>query len=163
MVAALGARTVRGKPGAGAVMRKRPVLGFSMIETVAALAVFSVGASIVFSWMSQTSQTLNRVAIAQERNAAQLRALDYLRTIDLARAPAGEQNLGPLQLRWRSESLLAARPALSLNATPDAYDLSMRRVRAELAGSPNLEGYSFEVDLPAYELKRARDGMSLFR
>jgi prepilin-type N-terminal cleavage/methylation domain-containing protein len=162
---------LRGEFGAEAVRqahrsparRAARTRGFSMLETVAALAVFSFGAAILFDWMAQTSQTLNRVAIAQERHAAQIRALDYLRTIDLNAQPQGQQSLGSLELTWRSEPVTPMRPALALSGAADAYDVGSSKVTAQLAGSANLSGYSFEVELTQYALTRARDPLSLFR
>jgi prepilin-type N-terminal cleavage/methylation domain-containing protein len=144
-------------------MKRRAQRGFSMVETVAALTVLAAGASIVFSWMAQTTTTLARVDRAQVRHTAHLRALDYMRSVDLARVPAGEQDLGDLKLRWSSEMTAAARPARSNAGAADAYDVGLARVSVQLDGNAELNGYSFAFTAPTYALTRPRDRAGLLR
>lgn len=137
-----------------------------MIETVAALVILAMGAVIIFSWTAQTTSVLARAELAEKRHLARLRALDFLRTVNPALRPVGEQLLGgdkPLKLSWTSvANELAARNALSVTGQPDAYALTLHDVKGVLSLDPDVAGVAVEVTLVGYKMTRPAGGGDFF-
>jgi hypothetical protein len=142
---------------------KKRSLGLSMIETVAALTILASGAVIIFSWTAQTTGVLARADLTEKRQLARLRALDFLRTINPNSRPNGQQRLDNFSLSWASRPIDSPQHARDSDGRIDSYELTMYAVKAVLAGQPEIEGLSMELELPGYRLTRRLDPGSLFQ
>jgi general secretion pathway protein I len=84
------------------VPRARP-RGFSLIEVLAAMVIFSAGAVILFGWIAQTADRLGRLGAEQQTLFAQLAGLDFIRTLNPMQRPSGEALIGSTTVRWQAK------------------------------------------------------------
>ena len=64
--------------------------GFSLLEVIAAMVIFSAGATVLFSWIGQTATRLRTVGSEQRQLFGQLAALEFARTLNPMLRPSGE-------------------------------------------------------------------------
>ena len=106
--------------------RTRLQRGLSMIEVLAAMAIFSAGASVLFSWIGQASDRLSRLGSEQQTLFAQLAALEYAKTINPMLQPSGTVGLADrVNLSWTSQAVGAIESA---RGQPSLYEVGLYRV-----------------------------------
>ncbi len=82
------------------VARKR-IVGLGMVEVLAAMVIFSVGAVLLFGWMSNAAERLGRLRGEQRQLFAQLATLEFAKSLNPMAQPDGELVLADgLRLRW---------------------------------------------------------------
>ena len=88
----------------------RAARGFTLLEAIIALVVFSMGAMALYGWLSTNIITLNRIKERQQVEASMLSALDMIRRTNPMETPAGQRQAGALQVVWTSVPVEPARP-----------------------------------------------------
>ena len=89
-----------------------PDAGFSMLETIAALAILAMALIPLLSLQSQLASGAARLERQAELNRATEVAYTYLALVNPMLAPEGKQNLGDgWQVSWISSPLGAPQPA----------------------------------------------------
>jgi general secretion pathway protein I len=119
--------TARPVPRGGA---RKPARGFSLLEVLAAIVIFSLGAGVLFSWIGQTANRLRTVGAEQQQLFAQLAALEFARTLNPMQEPSGELALGNSRVSWRATAVGEESPVRTLTGAPGwyvvrLYDLSL--------------------------------------
>lgn len=84
-------------------MSARHARGFSLIEVLAAMVIFSAGAVILFGWIAQTADRLGRLDAEQTTLFGQLTGLEFIRTMNPMQRPTGETLIDGIRIRWQSE------------------------------------------------------------
>ncbi|MDE2612727.1 MAG: hypothetical protein KGL78_04740 [Burkholderiales bacterium] len=102
-----------------------------MIEVLAAMVIFSAGATVLFGWIGQTSERLALLAREQRELFSDMAALEYMKTVNPMLDPAGEVRLADgVRLIWQSERL----PGDDTVRRPDSlYELGLYRVKVRVA------------------------------
>lgn len=116
-------RQDRGRP-ARVGRRQR---GLTMIEVLAAMVIFSLGAVVLFGWISATADRLVRVNSEQKQLFANLLALEFVRSLNPMERPAGEQTLGNARLRWQATPVGAEAPARTPAGADGLYAVQLFR------------------------------------
>ena len=86
-------------------MNARQSRGFSLIEVLAAMVIFSAGAVILFGWIAQTADRLGRLDAEQTTLFGQLTGLEFIRTLNPMQRPSGETLIDGIRIRWQSEPI----------------------------------------------------------
>lgn len=76
--------------------------GFSLIEVLAAMVIFSTGAVVLFDWINQTAVRLGRLSQEQHRLFGDLIGLEYARTLNPMLSPTGEIVIDEVRINWQS-------------------------------------------------------------
>lgn len=115
--------------------------GLTMIEVLAAMVIFSLGAVVLFGWISQTADRLVRLNTEQKQLFAELLALEYVRTLNPMERPAGEQALAGARLRWRATPVGTEAPARTPAGAEGVYAVQLYRtaLRVESDGGTTSE------------------------
>ncbi|MBS0307082.1 MAG: hypothetical protein JSR43_17110 [Proteobacteria bacterium] len=102
-----------------------------MIEVLAAMVIFSTGATVLFGWIGQTSERLARLAGEQRELFTDMVVLEYMKTVNPMLEPAGEIRLSDgVLLRWQSERL----PGDDTVRGPGSlYELGLYRVKVRVS------------------------------
>ena len=79
--------------------------GFTLLESIVALAILSVGLMAAFAWFERDIDALLRVDRVALENLAVERAIDYLGAADLEAATEGELSWDDFVVRWRAAPL----------------------------------------------------------
>lgn len=99
--------------------------GFTLLEAIVAMVVFSLGALALSGWMASNTITLGRIKSLQEREQALASALDLVRRSNPMQQSEGYRQVGDLLVSWNSKLLEPARPAVSQSGTPGLYAVGL--------------------------------------
>ncbi len=108
--------------------------GFTLLEAIVALVVFSMGAFALYGWLSTNTIALQRIRDRQQVEVAMHSALDLIRRSNPMENPAGQRQLGDLTVTWNSEPVEPPKPGVDQSGTPDVfmvglYDVQVRVTR----------------------------------
>lgn len=114
------------RPATGAVMA-----GFTLLEAIIALVVFSMGALALYGWLGVNLDTLQRVEASQKRIAMVQSGIDVLRRVNPMEEPRGEIQIESYVFAWEAEPVEAIREAVSqvglaIPFNVGLYDLEVR-------------------------------------
>ncbi len=100
--------------------------GFSLLEAIVALTIFSICAMALYAWMSVNQTALVRI---QARDAAVRdgrTALAALELVNPMTEPAGSRKLpGGLELRWNSNEIVPRAPGMGPGGNRLVFDLAL--------------------------------------
>lgn len=105
--------------------------GFSVMETLVAMALLAVAFIPLYSLMQTLADGADRIQNTAGRLAIEESALAILETFDPIAEPEGERMLGEWRLTWTSELVASERPATGYLGT-SIYQVSLFDVTATL-------------------------------
>lgn len=103
--------------------------GFSMIEVLAAMVIFSSSAVVLFSWLGQTSDRLSKLQVEQQRLFAELDALEYIKGLNPMSQPDGEVRIGEQRIRWTSQPIGSVLPTKAPSGGAGSYAVQLYSVK----------------------------------
>lgn len=116
--------------------RRAPVAdarGFSLLEAIVALTVFSICAVALYGWLATNMRALGRVEAHHARVRDGRAALAVLESLNPMEAPRGERRLpGDLEVRWTSRALTPPRPGKGSGGNTLVFDLALYNVDVEV-------------------------------
>ena len=142
-------RQRRGAPG------RRHARGFTLLEAIVALVVFSLGAFALYGWLSTNVITLERVVDRREAEVAVRSALDLVRRVNPMEEPRGEREVGRLQVQWEATPVEAPRPSVSQIGMPTLFEVGLYTLDVRVSRDGE-ELERFEVRQAGYRQVRAR-------
>jgi general secretion pathway protein I len=100
--------------------------GFSLLEAIVALTIFSLCATALFAWLSVNVNALDRVQANRTRVGDGRTALALLEGVNPMKEPSGERELpGNLVVRWTARELVPRKPAISTTNSPLVFDIAL--------------------------------------
>ncbi len=99
--------------------------GFTLLEAIVALVVFSMGAFALYGWLSTNIITLERIRDRQEVEAAMHSALDIVRRTNPMETPGGQRQAGELLVSWTSVPMESIRPNVDQSGWPGFYSVGL--------------------------------------
>ena len=99
--------------------------GFTLLEAIVALVVFSMGAFALYGWLSTNIITLERIRDRQEVEAAMHSALDIVRRTNPMETPRGQRQAGKLLVSWTSEPVEPLRSNVDQSGWPGFYTVGL--------------------------------------
>jgi general secretion pathway protein I len=101
---------------------------FSLLEVLAAIVIFSAGATVLFSWIGQTAQRLQTVSVEQQQLFAQLTALEFARGLNPMAQPSGETVLGQSRVSWQAAAVGEESAVRTLTGSTGLYVVRLYQV-----------------------------------
>lgn len=99
--------------------------GFTLLEAIVAMVIFTIGALALYQWQATSLRNLGRV----QRHAEQVQlgrdALEVVRGINPMQEPDGERELGDRRVTWTSEPIESRRAGRTPAGYPSLFDLGL--------------------------------------
>lgn len=102
--------------------------GFSLLEAIVALVIFSMVAMTLYGWQSANLHTLQRAEAHARQNEVSRSALSLLAQVNPMLTPRGERPLGPLKVLWQAQLMQPVKPGVSALGVPDLFQLGLYRM-----------------------------------
>ncbi|WP_062059911.1 PulJ/GspJ family protein [Cellvibrio sp. OA-2007] len=119
-------------------------LGFTLVEAMVALVIFSMAAMGIYSWINTNLISLNRVVVVAESEFVVNSVIERLKLVDLRNESDGLFDVAGYQVRWRAELVEPWSQGLSPRGTVGIYDLGLYRVVVDLnKGGQVVATYSY--------------------
>ncbi len=144
-------------PIAGSRLKRQYLRGFSLLEAIVALVLLTTAGLALFSWINASFTALNRIEENNRRAAAELNAIEYLKTINPMARPGGEVMLGQVAMRWRARALAEPKPNKTDGDTNGPFLVALYEVEVTLVQTPEIPQYSFSVQQMGYERLTTND------
>ena len=104
---------------------RRTSLGFTLLEAIIALVVFSVGALALYGWLSTNLISLQRIRERQQVEAAMHSALDMIRRTNPMDLSGGKRQLNGLEVSWSSTLVEPVKPNVDQSGSPAIYNVGL--------------------------------------
>jgi general secretion pathway protein I len=108
--------------------RSRAAAGFTLLEAIVALVVFSMGAFALYGWLATNVQTLERIQARRDAAATRASALDLMESVNPMAEPDGRRALGRLEVRWRARALAPPRASVTQVGLPNLFQVGLYQV-----------------------------------
>ena len=125
--------------------------GFTLLEAIVALVILTTAGLALFTWINASFDSLHRIEFNNNRAAAEINALEFLRTINPMERPEGETVLGAVTVRWRARLVGDIRPNLTDGQTAGPFMVGLYETEVELAAPPQLPRYTLKVRQMGYQ------------
>lgn len=103
----------------------RAAHGFTLLEAIIALVVFSIGALALYQWLGVNLITLQRAGERREAVAAVHSALELTRGINPMATPRGRREIGGLVMEWNATAVEPPRNGKTQVGFPTLFDVGL--------------------------------------
>ena len=113
--------------------RPRAMQGFTLLEAIVAMVVFSLGAFALYGWLSTNIITLERIRLRQEQEVAFASALDLVRRSNPMQSPQGTRTVGDMTVTWTSRPVEEPKPNVDQSGSNGIYMVGLYTVYVRVA------------------------------
>ncbi len=117
---------------------RRAQTGFTLLEAIVALVVFTMGALALYGWLSTNIITLDRIRARQQMELTMHSALDLIRRTNPMDTPVGERQVGDLKVSWISALLEPAKPNVVQSGRPGIFVVGLYEVSVRVSRNGQL-------------------------
>lgn len=133
-------RVTRRKSGRLRCSRALRIAGFSLLEAIVALAIFSAGSMALYSLFNSNLVGLGKAAEVSRREPAVLAAVEHLASINIREEPVGQLAIGEFDIAWSSSLVEPVRQGQSVAGFLGNFEIGLYDVDIELSrnGNPDM-------------------------
>lgn len=137
-------------------MKRYRQRGFSLLEAIVALVIFSMVAMVLYGWQNANLHTLLRAEAHARDNQLTRSALGLLAHVNPMETPRGERPLGHLTVHWTATLVQPAKPGATEVGLPDLFELGLYRTEVQVTDG-NRTLTTFALRQVGYHQLHARD------
>ena len=125
--------------------------GFTLLEAIVALTLLGLALVPMLSFISQSTDQLNRVAESNERSFAMQSAIAVLSPVNPMEEPEGEESLGQnLLLRWNSDVIIEPNQGPQVGMGLPGFRVGFYNVHVSLFRDTNTPWFDFDMRKVGY-------------
>lgn len=113
-------------------MNRQRQHGFSLLEAIVALVIFTMGALALYGWLGSNLITLDRVNQRQQANALAASALDVVRRVNPMETPTGRRVFDEVEISWKATPIEPPRPAVTQVGLPGLFEVGLYTLAVEI-------------------------------
>ena len=121
-----------------------------VLEAIVAGVLLSTAGLVLFTWINASFDSLNRIEISNARAAAELNAMEYIKTVNPMEQPTGNVKLGDIQMTWRATPIGDPVQNRTDAREPGPFLVAMYQIEVSLDGRPRLEPYAMRLRQMGY-------------
>lgn len=106
--------------------------GFSLLEAIVALVVFTMGALALYGWLGANLITLQRVNDRQQSNAMVASALEVVRRVNPMDTPTGRRVVDQVEVTWAARPVEPPRRAVTQVGLPSLFEVGLYTLAVEV-------------------------------
>jgi general secretion pathway protein I len=125
-------------------------VGFTLLEAIVAVVLLSTAGLVLFSWINASFDSLNRIELSNARAAAELNAMEFMKTVNPMEQPTGRAKLGEIQMSWRATPVGDPVQNRTDTREPGPFLVAMYQVEVSLDGRPRMEPYTIQLRQMGY-------------
>lgn len=99
--------------------------GFTLLEAIVALVIFSMGSLALYAWLGVNIKTLLRVQALRESVALSTSALEAVRGLNPMATPRGRREIGDLVVEWDAKPVEPVRSAVTQLGFPTIFQVGL--------------------------------------
>ncbi|WP_331351937.1 PulJ/GspJ family protein [Cellvibrio sp. UBA7671] len=108
------------------------ISGFTLVEAMVALVIFSAAAMGIYSWINTNLISLNRLAAVAESEFVVDSAVERLKLVDLRNEAEGVFDVSGYDVHWRASLVEPWKPGRTPRGVISLYDLALFEISLEL-------------------------------
>lgn len=118
----------------------RKARGFTLIEAIVALVVFSMAAIGIYGWINSNLITLNRIAEVAASEQVLNSAIERLKLVDMSRETQGAFQVDEYMVNWQADLLEPIKQGTLETGKLALYDLGLYKVSLSFTKNTRLVG-----------------------
>lgn len=130
--------------------------GFTLLEAIVALVIFSMAAIGIYSWINTNLITLNRLADVAATEQVLNSSVERLKLVDLTQETSGRFNVNGYWVDWRADLIEPWKPGVAARGSLGIYDLGLFTISLSVTKGSRLAA-SYQYRQVAY--KKARENL----
>lgn len=139
--------------------------GFTLVEAMVALVIFSMAAMGIYTWINTNLISLNRVAVVAESEFVVNSAMERLKLVDLRSETEGSFDVAGYQVQWRAELVEPWKKGRARSGSVSLYDVALFNIHLDFskgAGAASNYQYRQSAWFKAREAKFEGDDAPIF-
>lgn len=127
--------------------------GFTLLEAIVALAIFSMTAIGIYSWINTNLITLNRLAEVAATEQVLNSSMERLKLVDMSKETSGRFNVNSYWVEWNADLLEPWKNGVTAAGAIGLYDLGLFKVKLTFTKDDRVVG-DYEYRHAAYKQVR---------
>lgn len=124
--------------------------GFTLLEAIVALVIFSTAGLALFSWINQNLQALARVADVSAEAQAKRNILEYMNEINPMDRAVGTNDFGTYRIEWKSTEEIAPRANAGYPLGEGAFMVGLYREAISVTRPNGAPWFIFELHMVGF-------------
>lgn len=114
--------------------------GFTLLEAIVALAIFSMVAIGIYSWINTNLITLNRVAEVAATEQVLNSSIERLKLVDMSKETSGRFNVNGYWVDWNAELIEPWKNGITTAGAIGLYDLGLFTIKLSFSKDDRVVG-----------------------
>lgn len=128
--------------------------GFTLLEAIVALVIFSTGVVALFGWLGVNLDALQATSRSQARVAAVAAGIEAMHQVNPMEDATGSIKVGGTAFTWEAQPVEGPKVAVTQLGAPTVFEVALYDVRVDVAQGEGAPVESFSIRQLGYRQVR---------